>query len=382
LSKPPLRVLYIETCVGMAGGQVSLIELLKHLDATRFAALVACPAESPLRRRCDELGVAWLPLPFRSVHLSGRTGRGAGAALHGAIEALEGIGFLASAIRRNRIDIVHANTFKAALVGGIACLLAGRPMVFHDRIQITHGILGRLVAIMAARIIVVSESVGSKHRGAAARKVRMIHDGIDVEHFAFVAAPASGPVVGFIGRLSEEKGLASLVEAAAAVLGRIPAARFVVVGEPFTPGDARHLAEVKTRIRDLGLVAAFGFRGYIEDVRDFLGTIRVLALPSRRESLGLVVLEAMAVGRPVVAFDVGGLREIITNNEDGILVDPGDVPAFARALMSLLGDADLARRMGEKGRAVVVSRFSSDLSVRRTMDVYGEIRPERRDARA
>jgi glycosyltransferase involved in cell wall biosynthesis len=302
--------------------------------------------------------------------------------LRGAVEALRGIRFLASAIRRSRIDIVHANTFKAALVGGIACLAARRPMVFHDRILVTHGIVGRLVAVMARRIIVVSESVATKHKGAAARKSRMIHDGIDVNRFAPSAAPAPDAVVGFIGRLSEEKGLASLVEAAGAVLERVRAARFVVVGEPFTPEDARHLAEVKTRIRDLGLVAAFDFRGYVEDVRDFLGAIRVLALPSRRESLGLVALEAMAVGRPVVAFNVGGLREIITNNEDGILVSPGDVPAFARALISLLEDAGLARRMGEKGRAVVVSRFSSDLSARRTMDVYEEICPERRDARA
>jgi L-malate glycosyltransferase len=382
LSRPPLKVLYIDTCVGLAGGQVSLIELLKHLDARTFAPTVACPAESAMRRRCEELGVAWLPLPFRSVHLSGRTGRGAGARLRSAGESLRGIGFLISTIRRSRIDIVHANTFKAALVGGIACLAARRPMVFHDRIQITHGVLGKIVACMAGRIIVVSESVGSKHKGAAAHKSRMIHDGIDVSRFAPSAAPAPDAVVGFIGRLSEEKGLASLVEAAGAVLERVRAARFVVVGEPFTPEDARHLVEVKVRIRDLGLTAAFEFPGYIEDVRDFLGTIRVLALPSRREPLGLVVLEAMAVGRPVVAFDVGGPREIITNNEDGILVSPGDVPAFARALISLLEDAGLARRMGEQGRAAIVSRFSSDLSARRTMDVYEEICPERRDARA
>lgn len=369
----PLRILYVDTGVGLAGGQVSLLELLKHLDRQRFTAIVASPRGSAIGERCRGMDLAWLELPFASRYVSEAAGRRRWAAAGDALAALRGAVTLAGWIKRQRADIVHANTFKAALVGGFACIAGRRPMIFHDRVHIGHGRVGRLVALLSTRIIAVSRAVGSKHRGGAAAKVTVIYDGIDQSEFAPAALRASGDRVGFLARINEEKGLADLVECAAAVISRVPAASFVIGGAPFTDDDAAHLAKVKARIAELGLSDRFRFGGFVERPRSFLEGIDVLALPSRNEPLGLVVLEALAVGRPVVAFDVGGPAEIITNGVDGVLVKPGDLDRFAAALAGALADEEARRRLVENGRRTVAARFSSDAFVRQVEALYDEI---------
>ena len=373
MTDAPLKTLYIDTGVGLAGGQTSLIETLKHLDTNRFQPVVASPEESRLRLKCRELGVSWLPLPTKSVHLSARRGSPTVAAVRDLISSLYAVGYLAVKIRTNGIAIVHANTFKGALVAGGACLITRRPMIFHDRTNIAHGALGRVVAFMASRIIVVSKAAGSKYGPRAARKLRLVYDGIDIDHFVPVGEAASGMTVGFLGRISEEKGLMSLVECAGSILASVPSARFLVGGEPFTPADASYLESVKVRILDLGLKDKFEFLGHVDDVRTLFGRIRVLTLPSKNEALGLVVLEAMAMQKPVVAFDIEGPREIISSNVDGVLVAPGDLTGFSDAVITLLRDEKLARCMGERGRVTVASKFSSVDSARRIGEVYREI---------
>jgi glycosyltransferase involved in cell wall biosynthesis len=230
-----------------------------------------------------------------------------------------------------------------------------------------------MVALIADRIIVVSQAVGAKHRGRVSRKVRLVYDGVDVDSFAPAPDTAQGLNVGFLGRLSEEKGLLRLVEVAKAAAAEVPNVRFLVGGEPFTPVDAHYLNQVKSRIAALGLEGRFEFLGYVPDVRTLLAQIKVLALPSVAEGLGLVGLEAMAMGKPVVASDIGGPRETIVDGVTGLRVAPGDTGAFADAIVRLLSDDDLRRRMGEKGRERVVSGFSNRTMIARLEQVYLEV---------
>jgi glycosyltransferase involved in cell wall biosynthesis len=371
------RVLYVDTGVSIAGGQVSLIEMLKFLDTARFTPVVCSPPTSGMRTICRERGVAWLSLPFQSVHLSSRAGSRIAAALEDALGSLYGIFYLARLVRRQRIDIVHANNFKAALVGGLASVLTGRPMIFHDRIHITHGALGWFVALLARRIVVVSKAVGAKHGPHMRRKVSLIYDGIDVERFAARGEHSGTNRVCYVGRISDEKGILRLVDAAPLVLTQVPGARFVIAGAPFTPADRDYYGKITRRVDELGLQAHFEFPGYVDDVPYLLQDISVFALPSKKEPLGLVVMEAMALKKPVVAFDTGGPREIISNNDDGVLVKPGDVGAFAEAIVRLLKDPAAARQIGERGRKTVIERFSSPVFVERIMDLYEEIAPPR-----
>ena len=365
----PLRVLHVDTGIGYAGGQVALAGILRHLDRSRFESEVASPAESRLRTACSDLEIPWVELRAKSVHLTHRQAASLAPSLYSAI-------WLAVLLRRRKIDLVHANTFKAALVAAGACRALRCPLVFHDRIHLSHGVAGRAVAGLADRIVVVSRAVGSKYRGGAARKVRLVYDGIEADRYAPEGGVAPiGAAVGFLGRLCEEKGLATLVEAAGEVAEAVPDVRFVIGGAPFTRADAAYLDRVKARLDALGLRGRFAFAGYVDDVRDFLAGISVLALPSVNEPLGLVVLEAMAAGKPVVAFDIGGPRETIRAGVDGLVVPPGDAVAFGRALAEILGDRTRARRMGEQGRQRVAVDFSTAASVRCLEQVFLEVAP-------
>lgn len=375
MSKPDSvkRILYVDTAISIAGGQVSLIEILRLIDTDRFLPIVCSPPRSQLSKTCVELGVEWLPVPLESTHVSTATQTVFFSALRDLFVSIYGVFYLAGLIRKNDIDIVHTNNFKAALIGGLASVLSGRPMVFHDRIHITHGLLGRLVALLAAKIIVVSQAVGTKHGRYITRRVRLIRDGIDVERFTPSGGPGPRHVIGSLGRISDEKGIIYLVESAPAILREVPTAAFTIGGAPFTPDDEVYLESIKQRIDELGLSGKFSFPGYVEDARGFLEGISVFALPSKNEPLGLVALEAMALQKPVVCFDIGGPREIISNGVDGILVEPGDVSAFASAIVALLRDPETAGQMGERGRQAVLKEFSSKVFVDKVMQLYDEI---------
>ncbi|MFZ1946454.1 MAG: glycosyltransferase, partial [bacterium] len=189
-------------------------------------------------------------------------------------------------------------------------------------------------------------------------------------------AGAGGPAaarVGYLGRISEEKGLAYLAECAPLLLAGRPGARVVVAGTPLTARDHAYLARVRRRLARLGVADRFEFVGEIEDARAFLETVDVLALPSKREGLGIVALEAGATAKPVVAFAVGGITETVTDGRNGLLVRPGDVGGLARAIGRLLDDRQEARAMGERARKTVTERFSIGEAALGLTEVYLEL---------
>jgi glycosyltransferase involved in cell wall biosynthesis len=375
-----IKVLYVDTGMGFGGGQASLVEILRRLDRSVFEPVVSSPEAGPLGSRCRDLGVTWVALSFRSAGgPDSRRGRGA----WGGVGSLRGIFHLASLARRLDVDIVHCNTFKAALVGGLACLVARKPAVFHDRTQMGHGALGPVVDALAGRIVVVSRAVAAKHRWPARAKTRLIYDGVDTERFRpsgeTAGGAAGGPdgaragAVGYLGRISEEKGLAYLAESAPLFLAGRPGARVVVAGSPLTARDHAYLAAVRKRLDRLGVADRFEFVGEVGDAAAFLAGVSVLAVPSRREGLGIVALEAGAMAKPVVAFAVGGITESVSDGTSGLLVRLGDVGGLARAIGRLLDDPDEARAMGQRASRIVAERFSIGATALGLAAVYLEL---------
>ncbi len=372
-SNRPVRILYVDTGIDLAGGQYSLLEILKPLDRSRFFPIVSSPEPSAIKLKCGEIGVDWLPLPFESTHLTSHGAAGLHGKIRDLVTSLYGVFSIAHVVRKHHIDIVHANTFKAALVCGFASLLTMRPIVFHDRVHIAHQPLGWLVALVAKRIIAVSHSVGSKHRGYMSRKLRVIPPGIDVSALTPARTVKKTKIICSLGRISEEKAIDKLVESAAMVLKADPEIRFVVGGAPFTTADQTYFGGVQRRVDELGISDRFEFAGYVEDTLGFLRRCDLLVLPSHKEPLGRVMLEAMAVGKPVVAFDSGGPKEVIRDGETGFLVRPDSPEDLADRMLELIRDPQLCRRMGQNARQVVVSVFSSTVVTDRIMKVYDEI---------
>jgi glycosyltransferase involved in cell wall biosynthesis len=374
----PLKIMYLDTCTEMAGGQYSLLTLLKRLDRSRYLPAVFAPRGSKLGEAASRLGVEIHTLPFRSMHKSSHAKPGLISWPEDFFRSFLGVFVLTWHMRRGRVDVVHANTFKSALVGSIACFLARRPMVFHDMVTIRHGWLEKMVARSARKIIVVSSALAAKHGRALKSKVTLIYNGVDTDYMSpgkVSAGAGEGrpKTVCYLGRLSWEKGLDRLVEAAGLVVEKMPGVRFVLGGSAYTPRDVSYYGDLRQQVERLGLARNLGFAGHIDDARAFLMNSDVFVLPSRRESLGLVLLEAMSLEKPVVAFDVDGPREIITDGKDGLLVKPDDVEGLAEAIVKMLKNPEAAREAGRMGRETVISRFSAKTFADRVSKLYEEI---------
>jgi len=367
-----LRVLYVDTAIGLGGGQHSLIAILRFLDPGKVTPVVAAPPESGLAAFCAAAGFRVTPLRFAGPHTAsgGRTYPGRVRRVSDAVRA---VFRLARIARLEGADIIHANTFRAAMAAAAVGRLGRVPMVFHNRTVYTHGPVGGLVARAAARIIAISRTTACPYEPAFAPKIRIVPIGIDVDRFRPRGGAPPGPVIAYLGRISPEKGLIDLVRSAPRVLARVPAARFVVGGRPFTTEGGKYLRAVKAEIAELGLESRFAWPGYVEDVPAFLARAAVVAVPSKEEGLGRAMLEAMAMGLPVVAFDRGGPAETITSGKDGVLVRPGDAGAMGDAIADLLTDRAQARRVGEAARALVAARYSAKASAQALVDVYEEV---------
>jgi glycosyltransferase involved in cell wall biosynthesis len=283
---------------------------------------------------------------------------------------------LAALMRRERPDIVHANSSKAGILGRLAAVLAGVPV----RVFTAHGWAfnaasgpastlyrwaDRLMAPLTSVTICVSER--EREAGIAARTCRagrtvVIPTAVDAGAAPPVRREGRAPVVVFVGRLAAPKDPVTLVRALAAVRGSAFTARIV--------GDGPERPAVEAEIRAASLLEHVELAGERRDVRRLLEDADVFVLSSRSEGAPLSILEAMAAGLPVVATAVGGIPEIVDDGTTGLLVPPGDAAALAAALERLLADAGLRARMGAAGWERVRERFDLAQLRRAHLEVY------------
>ncbi len=303
------------------------------------------------------------PGTFRDFGLTAPTGRGlVGNARRRPWAAPLAAAGMAHALRRaaSGADLVHANW----LAGAVIARLAGRPYVvtlhgsgsagrFDDlSLAAKAPALVRWALEPARAVICVSDALADAVRGVGIADVHVIPSGVDIP--PAVVAADEPPFALFVGRLSDEKGVDVLADATR----DLP---LVVVGD----GPRRDL-----------FPDALGFLPP-SAVHDWYDRASVIVLPSRREGLGNVLLEAMAHGRPVIGTDVGGIPSVVEHGRNGLLVPAADPEALRAAVALLLADADLRSRLGSAGRELARARASWESVTARTLSVYREAVEER-----
>ena len=218
-----------------------------------------------------------------------------------------------------------------------------------------------------------------KHYRVHKSKVRIVPNGVDVERFKPTGNSESRrrfglgdePVVLFVGSLIPRKGLPFLVEAAKKIVKQQANTKFLIVGE----GPLK--SQLTDSLKAANLLGNFSFLGNFKDevLTDVYNCADVFVLPSIQEGQGIVLLEAQAAGKPVVAFDVGGINEAVRNRETGLLVERGSIDGLANALLKLLGDKTLREKLGDNGRRFVSENFTWDICAQRMLNVYREVLP-------
>lgn len=299
-------------------------------------------------------------------------------------------------MRRERFDVVHTHTPKAGLLGQLAARLSGVPVVVNT----LHGFyfhegtkpLSRRFYVWMERIAAkCSDSILSQNKEDIATAVAegiapeelltWLGNGIDVARFdrrrlsddalealrEDIDLGEGTPVVGFVGRLVEEKGILDLLEAAKSVAASVPDVQFLIVG----PYDDEKPDALGPDVADrYGLADRCRFLGMRDDMPELYALMDVLVLPSYREGFPRAPMEASAMGVPAVVTDIRGCREAVEPGVNGLLFPAGDSAALASALIELLGDDERRAAMGAAGRTMAEERFDEQKVFARVLQEY------------
>ena len=282
---------------------------------------------------------------------------------------------LARIARQVRADVIHSHLSTGAWWGSMAGRLLGIPVLAH-----VHALNTKTCFVMADMIAACSDGV-KRHlvaQGVPADRIRVIYNGIDMaglQHLrpladvrADLGLTDGQPVIGVAAHLTPKKGQRYVIEATALLKESRPDLLCYLIGE----GGQRE--ELEGLAQELGVGDRVRFLGFRHDAVDLMQAIDVMVLPSvAKEGLGVCLIEASALGKPVIGSDAPGIDEAIARDETGLLVEPGRADALAAAIGRLLSDADLRQRMGEAGRARARERFALDRMVEDTEALYYEM---------
>jgi len=395
LDSRPIRVLYFDHTAMLGGGEIALLNLVRYMDRQHVMPIVVLCAEGPLadqlRKICE---VHVLPLPERV-----RNTRKDSLGWKSLLKLREVASAVSCSIRLARfalkrdIDLIHTNSLKAHIIGGVAGRLVRRRVVWHVRDRIEVDYLPRsvvrafrfLCGFLPSYVIANSQAVletlhlrrsgGSVPSGAeSSERFRVVHDATAVPSDpAPIDSGSKSPLVGLVGRICPWKGQDIFLQAAASVHRRFPDTRFKIVGAALF-GEEQHEVKIRRLCSDLGLESVVEFTGFRPDVGDVIAELAVLVhASSTGEPFGQVIIEGMAAAKPVVATNGGGVPEIVVDSVTGFLVPMGDASAMAGAICKVLGDPLMARRMGLQGFGRVRQLFTIEGAAKRVESVYRTI---------
>jgi glycosyltransferase involved in cell wall biosynthesis len=363
-----IRVVEVLATGTTGGAQEHLFGLVTRMDASRFDVSIVSLSPGSAVRKLERAGFDVLVLDEPDDAIA--------------------VGALAAHLVGIRPDVIHNHMYRAELVGTRAAIALGevghrRPYVVSTvhssrvRSEEDRGML-RVLTPQMNQLIAVSKMIEAKleSEGRTTAPIRRIYNGVDLSRYEnqepcctlpeeYGMEPGS-QIVGVVARLEPEKGHPTLLEAWPAVLRSVPDAYLLIVGE----GSRRDALEALAR--DLHIAHRVVFTGRRDDVPAVTAALDVAVLPSYREAQGLSILEALALSRPVVASDVGGIPEVITDGVTGLLVPPHDADALAAAITRLLRDHPYADTLGRAGHDMVHDRFDIGTMVGLVQQIYEE----------
>lgn len=377
---PIPRVLFLSSCVRGGGAGYSLYYLLKHLDRRRIDPIVVLPDTGIFAQRLADLGVRVVTparFPERTAQQRFSRQTPATAALSQAWNLAESawlVPVLARLIRDEQVDLVYCNNMMVKPIGALAASLARVPCVLHVRnlheTPLAVGLYCKTVARLPAvkRVIANSAASAVPYQRAVPDKVAVVHNGVDLSEYDTervtrdsvrkeLGTAAGDLLIGFTGNLIPRKGVDVLIRAAARLKTSHPHLRYVIAGRVPIGSPVDYLASYTSLCAELGVLDRFHFLGFVSDVPTLVAGVDVLVLPSLQEPFGRSIIEAMALGTPIIASRVGGIPEILEHDLDGLLVPPGDDAALAGALARLADDPELRRTIAARAKHTVRTRF-------------------------
>ena len=383
-----VKILFYNHTGTVSGAERVMLLILAGLNPVKFETSVICPAEGELCQLVMELGI-----PVRSIGtLQARFTRRPDHLVRYLISFGKIMLQLRRQVREQQPDLIHANTIRAGLAVTAATFGMRVPVIWHLHDLLPRHPLSVLIRAFAAlssrtRPLAVSHAVAKRFRTRWNKWLRsndgiqVIHNAIDQMRFTqwpldrWTSRAAMGIgreefALGVVGQITKRKGQRELIRAFARIASQVPNAVLLVVGAPLFNDDHEYLQELYQLAETLGIAERVIFTGARDDIPTIMQSLDLLVLSSNAEPFGLVVLEAMAAGTPVLANAVDGVPEIITHSKTGWLVPASDEAAMANALLKLAKDGLLRTELAENATAEVLPRFTAENYFRQIEKLY------------
>ncbi len=332
------------------GGELTLLHLMQQGQNMGISWLVIFLVDGPMVTQIRALGVEVFVVPggrMREIHV-----------------VMRAIFKIASIARREKADLIFSWLGKAHLYSSLAAILAGKPALwFQQGLPSKNSRVDRLATLLPAAGIFTCSQTSADAQAALSpkRQTVVVYPGVELERFdptilssskdlrSSLGLPPKGAIIGIVGRFQRWKGIHVLIEAMPTILEKHPDTTCVVVGGKHSL-EAEYPDFIDERIAALGLKNRVVLAGMQSNVQEWMQAMDIVVHASDREPFGLVVIEAMALGKPVIAGDSGGPTEIITNGINGLLAPYGDSDALAKAVIRYLDDPQYAGEVGVRAR--------------------------------
>ncbi len=382
-----MPILFVHASDDLYGSDVIILEIVKRLDRTKYDPIVVLPTDMKhvglLSRELHAAGIEYHHLPILILRRRYLKPRGL---LHIVRCAVFGTWTLRRLIRQRDVRLIHSTSLSVLAAPLVACVTQ-TPLISHVQEmlidpRIVRKALHAITRYSADRIICISDSVRAhilEDQPSAAKLLEVVRNSIPLpaESHRTIAEmrdelclAADLPVVGMIGRVSPWKGQEIFVRAAAILRSEGIACQFVAIGGVFD-NERHHLDRLQETIRSLNLETLVKIEGFRKDARELIAAFDVLVLPSiLPEPFGLVVAEAMAAGKPVIATRHGGPTEMVVEGETGFLIPPNNPYALASAIKNLLAHPEEAARLGKAARRRFLDHFEMREYVHRIERLY------------
>jgi glycosyltransferase involved in cell wall biosynthesis len=368
------RVLYLVETLNVGGTETQLVQTALRLHARSVPVTVAClSAEGPLLEVLQQAGIPVVEFRKGKTLLS--------------INGLHQVLRLAIFLRRGQFRVLHACDLLGNLLGVPAACLARTSIIISSRryladVEWYRPWRNKVICMLyrlSTHVVVNSTSVRDllvQRDGLPEDKIRILYNGVDVDRFSTARRDRQALLPAVVGPAKliavvanmyiRGKGHACLVAAATQICHQFPETVFLLIG------DGPEQPKLERQVIESGLQKNFLFVGRRKDVPELLACCDLSVLPSEAEALPNSVLEAMAAGLPVVATSVGGIPEIIQDEENGLLVPPQNSHALAEAVIRLLEDSDLAKRLATAGQERMRTQFGFDRLLEALHQLYSE----------
>jgi glycosyltransferase involved in cell wall biosynthesis len=367
------RILYVHGIEAIGGAERDLIALLKTLDRQKWEPHVVCPGTGPFQEELHAIAVSTHALifpPWRKPLA--------------VFQRRSAVGHLGALVDQLDPAMIHVNDIW--WVPHTVSAIAGHtsnpvPIVAHVRQEIEPAKVQRYQLDRVEAVIAISRQVEQSliTGGVMAGRVRTLYSGIDMSQAQVahddgavrqkIGIPNGAFLLGTVANLFPRKGYEVMLRALPAIACAVPTVHYVIVGSD----DHNYADQLKRLAQELKIIDRVHIVGFQDPVQPFLACLDLYVHPALMEGFGIAVVEAMAMGKAVVATTTGGLPEVVAQGETGLLVPPGDAESLAATVVTLLGDRARREQMGLRGKARAQERFSLVASVAQVEQLYGEV---------